>query len=249
MKRCLILIALMLVLCTSACAEPEKIVFGTSEMGRDMVCYRVGKADAPRVLLLTFGIHAFEDAFPMDGRVLQDIAYGLIDYFDQHVDELGEYALYIIPAVNIDAMEEGVTHNGFGRTSAAGIDINRDFPTNWERIRVHRSRTGDQPLASVEAQAVTAFCLEIKPDVSIDVHGWRCVSYGDDELRQLFHELFGATLGVTNKTGMLFQWLQSEFGHASMLELPPFAKPQRERYVRETTQTMIEAIHIICTKP
>lgn len=246
MKRLLILLTALVLLTTGACAASEPTVFGTTERGRDMVYYRLGDPAASKVLLMTFGVHAFEDAFPMDGRVLRDIAYRLIAHFDQDASALGDYALYIVPAVNVDGMEEGVSHNGFGRTNAAGIDINRDFPTNWKRIYEIRSRTGAQPLASVEAQAVAALCQELQPDISIDVHGWRRCCYGDAEISLIFHELLQTKICKTNKSGMFFEWLESEFERAAMLELPDFPRYQSERYAQETTPIVVEGIRRIC---
>ena len=39
----------------------SSIVYGKSEMGRDLICYSISEEDYDRTILLNFAIHGFED--------------------------------------------------------------------------------------------------------------------------------------------------------------------------------------------
>lgn len=60
--------------------EPEanpflaEIVYGQSELGRDLICYRAGQPSAEASILIVFGVHGYEDAFDRDDEVLKMIA-------------------------------------------------------------------------------------------------------------------------------------------------------------------------------
>ena len=103
-----IIALLCLVLALSACAAaesapieiPAEHVYGFSESGRPLTCIQLGNAEAPQALLLTFGIHGFEDAYDHDGDVLRLIAYRIIGYFSEHQQELSNLRLCVVPSTS-----------------------------------------------------------------------------------------------------------------------------------------------------
>ena len=127
-----------------------QFAYGQSELGRDLVCHRIGKADAETSLLMVFGIRGFEDAFERDGEVLAMIAEHIMAYYEKNVEELRSFCLYVIPTANPDGLLEGTTTDGFGRCNANEIDINRDFSVDWSKKTLDRIRTGERPFSTAE---------------------------------------------------------------------------------------------------
>ena len=108
--------------------EEEK--YGESQLGRELSYYHIENEKQnlnSKKLLLNFAIHGFEDAFDYDGQLLVKIAENIISYYEENYDKLGSYELYIIKCSNPDGTYEGYTHNGYGRCTSTGVDLNRDF--------------------------------------------------------------------------------------------------------------------------
>ena len=135
-------------------SRPQRTVYGASEQGRELVCWRVGPEDASRAFLMVFAVHGFEDRFARDGLLLTQIARRLLDHYALYPEALGDTALYIVPCANPDGLAEGSSNTGFGRCNALGLDINRDFPEGWVRRGQSANRTGEAPLATAEARAL-----------------------------------------------------------------------------------------------
>ncbi|MBQ8081900.1 MAG: hypothetical protein IJ240_08375, partial [Clostridia bacterium] len=110
--------------------EAEKIVYGHSVQGRELVCYRIGPADAERAVLMVFAIHGLEYEFAADGKLLCRIAEETVALYAREPERLRGFALYVVPCANPDGLYAGTTNRGFGRCNADGYDINRDFPVN-----------------------------------------------------------------------------------------------------------------------
>ena len=231
---------LILGLLVSCAAAEESFVFGKSELGRDMTCIRIGDADAPKSILLTFATHMFEDACDFDGEYLISIAEALMAHYRQNEDSLSGWALYFVPCVNPDAREEGFSNLDFGRLNARGLDINRDFPEKWRYQSTKSSRTGDEPFASAEARAIRDLVEMIHPDYAVDVHGWINGVYGYYPLARVFHQSFRIDVRDYTSGGMLSQWMNTVTKGAVLLELPP--RPAAEGYVDNIAGKMIEAL-------
>lgn len=238
MKRWIILMALLALLPAMAMAE-NRFVFGQSELGRDLVCARVGE-EGSKGFLMTFAVHGFEDAEDHDGRYLVEIAETVIAHFDQHPEDLNGHALYVVPCVNPDGLEEGTSKQGFGRANAMGLDINRDFPEKWTKKATARYRTGDAPFATAEARAVRDLTESIHPSWAADVHGWINRVYGDRALAKCFRSAFGFKYHNYNGGGMLSQWTATQTEAAVLVELPD--RPGREGYVEKNAEKLIDAL-------
>lgn len=215
--------------------------YGRSEMGRDLICHRIGTQDAERSMLMVFGVHGFEDAYPHDGQVLKLIAENLIAHYTTNVQELQDFCLYIIPSANPDGMIDGITHNGFGRCNANGYDINRDFPFDWEMDDTDRNRTGETPLVTAEARAICSLVESIQPTYGVDVHGWKNAAYGNGRMAENFAVPFRFKVKRLSTQGMLGAWMHSMTNESILMELAP--NPNEQEYVTDNTAMFIRAIN------
>ena len=242
-KKLLAMLCAAILWCSAGLAEDvhTQFVYGQSEMGRDLVCHRVGRSDAKYSMLLLFGVHGFEDAFDRDGEVLARIAQQLISHYETHTEELGGFCLYVIPTANPDGLIDGVSNEGFGRSNANGIDVNRDFSSDWSQNTKTRNRTGDAPFSTAEARAIRDLVLEVKPTYAMDVHGWAECSYGNGKMAVLMAEPFDFEVQKLRGGGMACAWLNTVTKESMLLELPP--DPDLETYVTENSRRMIEGLN------
>lgn len=225
-------------------AEPsanQSFVYGQSELGRDLICHQMGSDDAEQSMLIVFGVHGFEDAFDHDGEVLRLIAEKLISHYRAFPEELRAFRLYIIPSANPDGLLDGHTNHGFGRCNANGIDINRDFPFDWEEDVSTRNQTGEAPLATAEARAICALVEKLNPTYGIDVHGWKNAAYGNGKMAEIFARPFRIKVKRLSTEGMLGAWLHSMTVESILIELP--YQPDTEAYVDLNSSRLIEGIN------
>lgn len=241
-RRMIGLLLILLLGCTVQAEETPRrqFVYGTSEMGKELVCHVIGDENVEKSLLMIFGVHGFEDDYPHDGQVLRLIAEAVIAHYEAAPDTLMGCRLYIVPTANPDGLLDGKTQNGFGRCNAKGLDINRDFPVNWKKRTDERNRTGDEPFSTAEARAIRDLVEQIKPTWAMDVHGWINASYGDGAMARTFAKPFKFTVKQPVSGGMLCSWLSTVTEEAIMLELP--FSPNEGRYVKENSQRLIEGI-------
>lgn len=247
LRRWIVLI-LMLAVCFAAGAAiaqetaiHTQFVYGQSELGRDLICHRVGSADASSSILIVFGVHGFEDAFDHDGEVLKRIAESMISHYARKVEELQDFCLYIIPSANPDGLIEGTTQYGFGRCNANGLDINRDFPFDWAKNTETRNLTGKAPFSTAEARAIRDLVEAVKPTYGVDVHGWKEAAYGNRKMAEVFAKPFQFEVKRLSTEGMLCAWLNSITEEAILIELPPV--PDKEAYVTENSARLIEGVN------
>lgn len=198
----------------------ESFIYGTSVQGRLLTCHRIGDPNASQSLLMVFAIHGFEDSFKQDGRLLSEIANLMIEHYRADPSILGDAVLYIVPCANPDGQEEGKSQDGFGRCNADGIDINRDFPVEWKRMTSSRYRTGSEPFATQEAQALRYLVELLKPSYGVDVHGWIDRVYGTPAMAQPFMDAFGFPYAEYSSGGKLSQYMEEQMQAAVLVELP-----------------------------
>lgn len=250
MKRILLLFMVLLLVTgfTPSLAEEgdplyDVFSYGTSVQERELLCHRIGDPEAAKSFLLVFAIHGFEDSFKRDGKVLTEIAGLMIEHYRANPDQLGDFVLYIVPAANPDGQEAGTSKDSFGRCNADGIDINRDFPVGWKRMRTPRYLTGEEPFSSKEAQALRDLVEQLSPTYGADIHGWINRVYGDEALVQPFMEAFGFKHTEYKSGGMLSQWLAEVTEGSLLIELPD--KARKEGFAQDCAQKLIQGLNTI----
>ena len=135
---------------------PYEISVGESALGRPIKAVnRRGSLDVSRTVVAIGVIHGDE----RHGRLVTDqlMTVPLPEDLD----------LWIVPTVNPDGEVLGLRQN------ARGIDLNRNWPANWETGTFFSSGkyySGPSPASEPETQAMMQFLESIDPDVTIWYH-------------------------------------------------------------------------------
>lgn len=218
----------------------EKIVYGTSGAGRELVAYRYGSGK--NVMVVGFAIHGFEDNYARDGYELVYTAEALMKKLESSMSTVknGDWSVYVLPCMNPDGLYDGYTNSGPGRCTTTyltggklstghGIDMNRCFPRNFRVHTNSRNYTGSTPLACREAQALAAFIQQVKgsgTNVCIDTHGWTqqimTTTGTGGLLYRTFKQQFGGnTYANCTYSGGYFTAYAASLGyHACLFEFP-----------------------------
>ena len=223
LKRYLAGSAVDIFLSTSAGVTCTSFVYGTSERGRDLICYSISGATYDRTILVNFAIHGFEDNYAHDGQVLADAAHALIEtYKASELVAENNCRLLIIPCANPDGLLDGTTNNGFGRCNANGVDLNRDFDANYVPNTTNARNYTPYAFSAAESRALRDLCLEYEPDVVLDMHGWLNTTIGDAELAEVFFREMGLPHQVgftsTNCQGYFANWAHQQGALALLVE-------------------------------
>jgi protein MpaA len=122
-------------------------VVGRSVQGRDIeVFVRLEHAPRRRVLVIG-GLHGNEPATSPAVR-------GLLE---AEIDR--DLEVWLVPVANPDGVAAGL------RCNAAGVDLNRNFPWEWDA-----RDGGPAPLTEPETKALVALVEQLRPDLVIWVH-------------------------------------------------------------------------------
>lgn len=143
---------------TPTIAEGSPIVIGTSVAGRPLEVFRFGRG--ARELLIVAGIHG---GYEWNTIALAD---ALIEDLQANADRVPEdVSLYLLRAMNPDG--EARSHTYDGRANENGVDLNRNWPSNWhpdwDRTYCWHYlpiTAGPHPLSEPETQAVMRFILD-----------------------------------------------------------------------------------------
>lgn len=216
----------------SVASNVSKVKYGTSGQGRSLYYYKIGSGK--KTLLLNYAIHGYEDAWAQDGYELSKMANATIKNLAKRdsAKGLNDWSVYIISSSNPDAIVNGYTNDGPGRTQmSAGIDVNRDFPTNFKQNSTARNKTGASALTSPEARALAKLTKNLKSKsenmVVVDVHGWLNTAYGDQKVSKYFANQYGfSTQGLNrNNGGYYAAYAESLGADVSLVELPKPSSP------------------------
>jgi len=110
------------------------------------------------VTLILGGIHGNELSAPGFVELIKE-------YLEAHPDELIGNTVVLVSHVNPDG---DAAHT---RANADGVDLNRNFPTNWEPKRRGISLSpGSKPLSEPEASALVKLVAMVKPIKIVSVH-------------------------------------------------------------------------------
>jgi hypothetical protein len=125
-----------------------RTVIGRSVRGRPIQAYRLGTARLARRMLVIGSIHGNEE----EGL---EVTRRLISRARMH-----GASLWVVPSLNPDGLAAGTRHN------ARGVDLNRNFPSEWEPLGV----SGLRPLSEPESRAIARLIRRLRPAVTIWFH-------------------------------------------------------------------------------
>ncbi|HLZ27950.1 MAG TPA: M14 family metallopeptidase [Chloroflexota bacterium] len=194
----------------------EQMVIGHSVEGRDIVAYKLG--NGPVGVALIGDIHG-----AWEPRAQQVAQVGL-DYFRASRSAVPDGAtVYVILTANPDGWANGqpflAKADGTGGPgdvalsefafNANGMDLNRNFPTNWsdrpcggERFRLHygnmcmQGKAGPEPFSEPETRAYRDFILSRKIKMALTYHENRYPSISIREGGKGRSEPFAKTLAA-----------------------------------------------------
>ncbi len=99
-------------------------IIGYSTEGRPLHLYTFGKGNHERMIVA--GIHGGDEWNTVT------LANQLIKYVDQNPDLIpDDTTLYVLSNLNPDG--EARAHNKYGRVNGNSVDLNRNFPVNWQQ--------------------------------------------------------------------------------------------------------------------
>ena len=147
---------------------PWKLVVGFSVENRPLELYRFGSGPDHRLIIA--GIHGGYEVNTIR------LAQRLIAYLEEHPEVIPEdVSVFIMPAMNPDG--EARHHGVRGRANANGVDLNRNFPVNWQADYPRRGcwnygpiSPGPAPLSEPEASTVAGLLQALQPTVMISYH-------------------------------------------------------------------------------
>ena len=240
--------------------------YGISELkakgdsrGADLTYYQYGSG--PNVFFATYCVHGFEDAWGRDGTELTLIANAFWNRLTSTKDEnlANKWTIYILPEVNPDGRREGWTNNGPGRTTLfsqapgnKGIDINRNWSTEFRVLTSDRNYTGTAPFQAYEAIYLRDFLLSHKSQngqtVLVDLHGWTQQLIGDLDIRNFYRTQFPENIDTpTYGQGYLINWARTNLGSngrvakSALIELPTYINSTQAIISNNITERYISA--------
>ncbi len=139
----------------AAVSASRRVVIGRSVRGRAIVARVIGPHPphaAPRKLLLVGCIHGNECA----GTAILSAL--------EHQRVPAGVQLWLVPQMNPDGTAADTRQN------AHGVDLNRNFPFQWERVTDPTYDSGPRPASEPETRAAMALIRRIRPAVTIWYH-------------------------------------------------------------------------------
>jgi protein MpaA len=127
-------------------------VFGHSVDGRPLVAWSYGSAHAKRKILVVGVIHGNEQAGLAITRALRR----------EPVPR--DAQLWVVPEMNPDGVAADTRQN------AHGVDLNRNFPFDWEPISDPTFYSGPHSASEPETRAVMRLVRRLRPAVTIWYH-------------------------------------------------------------------------------
>jgi protein MpaA len=182
------------------------VVIGRSVDGRQLIAEVIGADAAPRKLLLVGCIHGNECA---GVRILAAVA--------RRGPPAG-VQLWLVRELNPDGTAAGTRQN------AHGVDLNRNFPFQWEPITDPTYNSGPHPASEPETRAAMALILRIRPAVTIWYHQ-----------HQDLVDLAGGDRGVARRYAQLSHLRPTCLGF-----LPGTAPAWQNHRLRGTTSFVVE---------
>lgn len=205
----------------------ERVVIGRSAEGRAIVAVRIGPADRARRVLVVGCIHGDERAgLAVTRRLLAGAGRA-------------GAALWVVPSLNPDGEARRTRQN------ARGVDLNRNFPSEWRPIgRLgDPEHSGPRALSEPETRAAVALIARLRPAVTIWFHQPQALvrAWGPSvSAARRYAQLAGVPFGRLRwPPGTAANWQNHRFpaSAAFVVELP--AGPLPERAARAHAQAVI----------
>jgi len=140
------------VLASVSVANAKTVLIGRSVRGRAITAQVLGPDTAPRKILLVGCIHGNECA---GVAILSALARSRAPHGIQ---------LWLVPEMNPDGTAADT------RGNADGVDLNRNFPFQWQPISGPTYYSGPHALSEPETRAAVRLIRHIKPAVTIWYH-------------------------------------------------------------------------------
>ena len=197
----------------------ETIVYGNSEMGRELIAYRIkGLGANDKTVFMVYTQHGFEDSHWRSGESLRVSAMEVKNHFEMHPEDLADFQLILVPVANPDGLYDGVNNyyadkdGAFGRCTSTGVDMNRD----WRDARFW----------AVETRALRDLVVSYKDTTHmlVDFHGYLNGFYGDPLIGAEFAKEFGFNdrtyIGYAASSGYLMGYAKESIGipHCALIE-------------------------------
>ena len=143
-------------------------IIGLTVSGRPIEVYTFGQGERQRMIVA--GIHG---GYEWNTIALAD---ELITYLDGHADQIpSDLTLYILRNLNPDGDARG--HTRESRANEHGVDLNRNFPVNWQADWNRDGcwndppvTGGDSPASEPETRALVRFIESHNIDALISYH-------------------------------------------------------------------------------
>jgi murein peptide amidase A len=148
---CVAAVVLATLVCAGVAAA-RTVVIGHSVRGRAITAIVRGPDDAKRKILVVGCIHGNECA---GVRITSALA---------RLKPLKGVQFWIVPEMNPDGTAADTRQN------AHGVDLNRNFPYQWQRVTNPVYNSGPRPLSEPETRAAVKLIRRIKPAVTIWYH-------------------------------------------------------------------------------
>ena len=147
--------------------QPAEVI-GYSAEGRPLNVYTFGNGSQERMIVA--GIHGGDEWNTIT------LANQLIQHLNQNPNDIPDnVTLYILPNLNPDG--EARAHNKYGRLNHNGVDLNRNFPVNWQKDwdragcwNYLPTTGGTGPGSEAETQALMSFIGDHKIQALISYH-------------------------------------------------------------------------------
>jgi len=151
----------------------EYINYGHSVKGREMFALKKGNMD--RAVVIIGGVHAAEAG---QFTALDIMEKFLIEKDEEFFEKVG---IAIMPSANPDEAERMAKgHTSYLRVNSAGVDLNRNFPSDWNVISdmyglstadpESATYRGPRPASEPETRAIIKFIESLKPISVFSLH-------------------------------------------------------------------------------
>jgi protein MpaA len=147
---------------------PRPLIIGYSVSGRPLEVYKFGQGE--RQLMIAAGIHG---GYEWNTIALAD---ELITYVNENPEIIpSDVTLFILRNINPDG--DARSHDIEGRVNERGVDLNRNFPENWQAVwdrdgcwDYAPTHGGSRPGSEPETRAVMKFLSSRQVEVLISYH-------------------------------------------------------------------------------